>query len=197
LRRLRMLPGVTSAGATNWIPLSGNHNDSVILAEGYQMQPGESVISPANADVTPGYFETMGATLARGRWFDQRDVTGALPVLIVDEKLARRFWPNQDPIGRRMYRPNDINNLTAIPPQTVFLTIVGVVKDIKLHDLAEDNKTVGTYYYPMDQDASSLLTFALKTPADPAALTSGVRNALQELDRELPVFDVRTMEDRL
>ena len=197
LQRLRALPGVTSAGATDWIPLSGNHNDSVILAEGYQMQPGESVISPANADVTSGYFETIGATLVRGRWFDQRDVTGALPVLIVDEKLARRFWPNQDPIGRRMYRPNDINNLTAITPQTVFLTIVGVVKDIKLHDLAEDNKTVGTYYYPMDQDASSLLTFALKTPADPAALTSAVRNALQELDRELPVFDVRTMEDRL
>ena len=79
---------MTSAGATDWVPLSGNHNDSVILAEGYQMQPGESVISPANADVTPGYFESMGVTLTRGRFFDQRDVTGAPPVLIIDEKLA-------------------------------------------------------------------------------------------------------------
>ncbi len=197
LRRIRALPGVASAGATDWVPLSGNHNDSVILAEGYQMQPGESVISPANADVTPGYFESMGVTLTRGRFFDQRDVTGAPPVLIIDEKLAQRFWPNQDPVGRRMYRPTDLNRLTSVTEKTVFLTVVGVIKDMKLHDLAEDNKTVGTYYYPMDQDASTGITFALKTPGDPGSLTSSVRAVLQEIDRELPVFDVRTMEDRL
>ncbi len=197
LRRIRALPGVTSAGATDWVPLSGNHNDSVILAEGYQMQPGESVISPANADVTPGYFESMGATLARGRFFDQRDVTGAPQVLIIDEKLAQRFWPNQDPVGKRMFRPTDLNHITSVTEKTVFLTVVGVIKDMKLHDLAEDNKTVGTYYYPMDQDASTAVTFALKTPGDPGSLTSSVRAVLQEVDRELPVFDVRTMEDRL
>ena len=197
LRRIRALPGVTSAGATDWVPLSGNHNDSVILAEGYQMQPGESVISPANADVTPGYFESMGARLARGRFFDQRDVTGAQRVLIVDEKLAQRFWPNQNPVGRRMYRPTDLNHITSVTEKTVFLTVVGVIKDMKLHDLAEDNKTVGTYYYPMDQDASTAVTFVLKTPGDPGSLTSSLRAVLQEIDRELPVFDVRTMEDRL
>lgn len=197
LRRIRALPGVTSAGATDWIPLSGNHNDSVILAEGRQMQPGESVISPANADVTPGYFESMGATLARGRFFDQRDVTGAPRVLIIDEKLAQRFWPNQNPVGRRMFRPTDLNHITSVTEKTVFLTVVGVIRDMKLHDLAEDNKTVGTYYYPMDQDASTVITFALKTAGDPGSLTSSVRGVLQEIDRELPVFDVRTMEDRL
>jgi len=197
LHRIRALPGVTSAGATDWVPLSGNHNDSVILAEGYQMQPGESVISPANADVTPGYFESMGVTLTRGRFFDQRDVTGAPRVLIIDEKLAQRFWPNQDPIGRRMFRPTDLNHITSVTEKTVFLTVVGVIKDMKLHDLAEDNKTVGTYYYPMDQDASTAITFALKTPGDPGSLTSSVRGVLQEIDRELPVYDVRTMEDRL
>lgn len=197
LRRIRALPGVTSAGATDWIPLSGNHNDSVILAEGHQMQPGESVISPANADVTPGYFESMGATLARGRFFDQRDVTGAPRVLIIDEKLAQRFWPNQNPVGRRMFRPTDLNHITSVTEKTVFLTVVGVIRDMKLHDLAEDNKTVGTYYYPMDQDASTVITFALKTAGDPGSLTSSVRGVLQEIDRELPVFDVRTMEDRL
>ncbi len=197
LRRIRALPGVSSAGATDWIPLSGNNNDSVILAEGYQMQPGESVISPANADATPGYFETMGATLVRGRLFDQRDVTGAPPVLIIDEKLAHRFWPNQDPVGRRMFRPTDLNNITNVTPKTVFLTVVGVIKDMKLHDLAEDNKTVGTYFYPMDQDASSGITFVLKTAGDAASLTSAVRSVLHDVDRELPVFDVRTMDDRL
>lgn len=197
LRRLRALPGVAVAGATDWIPLSGSNNDSVILAEGYQMKPGESVISPAAADVTPGYFEAMGVTLVRGRFFDARDSADGPKAIMVDEKLARRFWPDQDPIGRRMYRPTDLNNLIAITDKTVFYTVVGVVRDIKMHDLAEGSKSVGTYFYPMDQDASRLLTFALKTSGDPAALTASVRGVLTQLDRELPVFDVQTMEQRL
>ncbi len=197
LRRLRALPGVAVAGATDWIPLSGSNNDSVILAEGYQMKPGESVISPAAADVTPGYFEAMGVTLVRGRFFDARDSADGPKAIMVDEKLARRFWPDQDPIGRRMYRPTDLNNLIAITDKTVFYTVVGVVRDIKMHDLAEGSKSVGTYFYPMDQDASRLLTFALKTSGDPAALTASVRGVLRQLDRELPVFDVQTMEQRL
>jgi predicted permease len=197
LRRLRVLPGVTVAGATDWIPLNGNNNDSVILAEGYQMKPGESLISPAVADVTPGYFEAMGVTLLRGRLFDTRDSATAQKTVIVDEKLAARFWPNQDPIGRRMYRPTDLDNIIAITEKTVFFTVVGVIRDIKLHDLAEGTKTVGAYYFPMDQDASRGITFTLKTSGDPMALTGGVRGVLSQLDRELPVFDVRTMEQRM
>src|SRR5262249_44746254 len=114
LRRLRVLPGVTHAGATSTIPFGTNHSDSVILAEGYQMKPGESVISPAAVDVTPGYFEAMGVKLARGRVFDDRDSAAAPKAIVVDETLARRFWPNQDPLGRRMYFPADINNLLLI-----------------------------------------------------------------------------------
>ncbi len=197
LRQLRALPGVKTAGATDWIPLSGDNNDSVILAEGYQMKPGESIISPSNADVTPGYFETMGATLLRGRFFDERDSTTGPKSIMVDEKLAKRFWPNRDPIGRRMYRPTDLNNIVGITEKTVFMTVVGIVKDLKMHDLAEGAKNVGTYFYPMDQDASRGMTFALKTATDPAALTSAVRGVLSRLDPELPVFDVQTMNQRM
>jgi predicted permease len=197
LRRLRALPGVTIAGATNWIPLGGNRNDSVILAEGYQMQPGESVISPAQAVATAGYFEAMGVSLVRGRFFDERDRRDGQQTLIIDEKLAHRFWPNQDPIGRRMYMPTDINDLTAITPKTKFLTIVGVIKEVKLHDLAEGSRSVGAYFFPMNQNPDSTITFALKTNGDPAALTSSVRRTLSELDRELPLFDVQTMAQRM
>src|SRR5204863_4149724 len=101
LRRVRAMPGVTSAGATDSIPFGGNHSDSVILAEGYQMQPGESVISPTQVDVSPGYFEAMGVKIARGRFFDDRDAAKATRVVIVDKTLANRFWRGQDPIGRR------------------------------------------------------------------------------------------------
>jgi predicted permease len=197
LRRVRAIAGVVEAGATDVIPMGGNSNDSVILAEGYQMKPGESVISPANADVTPGYFEAMGVKLVKGRFFAESDGAGKLPVLIVDEKLARRFWPDQDPIGRRMYRPTDINNLTAVNDKTVFLTIVGVVRDVKLQDLTEGGKAVGTYYYPMAQDASTFLTFAVKTAGNGDSVTAALRSAIASLDPELPLFDAQSMQQRL
>jgi predicted permease len=196
LRRLRALPGVVGVGATDTIPLGGRNSDSVILAEGYQMRPGESVISPSAVDVTPGYFEAMGVKLKSGRFFQDADTAGKLPVAIVDEKLARRFWPDEDPIGRRLYRPVDINNLLAITDKTVFITVVGVIEDVKLHDLTEGAKAVGTYYFPMAQDTSSLLTFALKTADRPETLSTALRNAVASLDPELPVFDLRTMEQR-
>jgi predicted permease len=197
LRRLRALPGVTAAGATNTIPFGGNNNDSVILAEGYQMKPGESVISPSQVVVTPGYFESIGVKLVRGRFFDARDSATAAKAIIVDETLARRFWPGRDPIGRRMYMPTDINNLLAVTDKTVWLHVVGVIGDVKLHDLTEGRNSVGACFFPADQAEAPSLTFALKTSGDPAALTSGVRRALAELDRELPVYDTLTLEERL
>src|SRR5262249_23121701 len=101
LRRVRVLPGVTAAGATGTIPFGWNTSDSVIIAEGHAMRPGESVISPYSVEASPGYFEAMGVRKAAGRFFEDRDRSGGLPVIIVDRKLARRFWPNEDPIGRR------------------------------------------------------------------------------------------------
>ncbi len=196
LRRIRALPGVASAGATDTIPFGDRHNDSVILAEGYQMKPGESLVSPSAVDVTPGYFESMGVRLVSGRFFTDADAAGALPVLIIDEKLARRFWPGGDAVGRRLYRPDDINNLLAVTEKTVFFTVVGVVADLRLRDLTEGDKAVGTYFYPMAQDASRLVTFALKAQGPTTSLVAGLRGAIASLDPELPVFDVQTMEER-
>ncbi len=196
LRQIRGLPGVTAAGVTNTIPFGGNNNDSVIFAEGYQMSPGESVISPSNVDVSPGYFEAMRVKLQRGRFFDDRDSPTALKTIIVDEKLARRFWPNVDPVGHRMYSPNDINDLMNTNDKTKWFTVVGVVAEVKLHTITEGKQTVGAYFFPTDQDPISGLTFAVKTAGDPLALASGVRGVLSRLDRELPVFDIQTMDAR-
>ena len=115
LEAIRRTPGVMSAGATTTIPLGGDYEDSVILAEGYAMKPGESVISPRRLSVTPGYLETMGVSLLRGRYFQESDDRSSPLVVIVDERLARRFWPNSDPVGQRMYEP-DPTALAKIGP---------------------------------------------------------------------------------
>jgi predicted permease len=209
LMRLRALPGVSAAGATNTIPFGGNNNNSVIFAEGYQMKPGESVIAPSQVTVSPGYFEAMGVKLARGRFFDDRDVStgptstaiGGQPMsarsIIVDETLARRFWPGQNPVGRRMYFPNDIKDLTSITAETVFHTVVGVIADMTLHDLTEGQRSVGAYYFSTDQSPSTFMTFAVKTAGNQLLLTSAVRGVLNGLDRELPVFDTQSMDRRI
>ena len=197
VRRIRAVPGVTAAGATDRIPFGNSQNDSVILAEGYQMQPGESLISPQYVNTSPGYFEAMGVKLRSGRFFDERDSAKALQVIMVDRRLAQRFWPGQDPVGRRMYRPTDLNDFTAVSEKTVFRTVVGVIEDIKLNDMTGAGEDVGAYYIPVAQDSGHRFTFAVKTSVPPESVVGGVRAAVAALDKELPVFDVRTMSQRV
>jgi len=194
LRRVRALPGVASAGATSTIPFGGGHDDSVILAEGYQMQPGESVISPNHVTVSPGYFEAMQVKLKQGRFFDDRDGVDAPKVVIVDDKLARHFWPNQNPLGRRLYFPTSINDLLAINEKTKFFTVVGVIGEVKLEAMAE-KPAIGSYYFPIDQDPDHQITFALKTERDPTLLANTLRSVISQIDRELPVFDLQPMSE--
>jgi predicted permease len=197
LAQLRALPGVTAAGGTTTIPLGGNNNNSVILAEGYQMKPGESLVSPAQVVVTTGYFEAMGAKLAKGRFFDDRDTPAAPKSIIVDERLAQHFWPNQDPIGRRLYTPSTPNDVTAITPQTQFWSVVGVVKNMQLASLAPRDVPVGAYFFPYTQNTSRSLVFAVRTERNTSTLATAVRNAIMSVDRELPVFGLQTMDARL
>jgi predicted permease len=199
LERVRAVAGVDAAGFTSTLPISGQHSDSVIIAEGYQMAPGESLISPNQVRVTPGYFEAMRTELRRGRLFDRRDGTGTQPVIIVDEQLARKFWPNQDPIGRLMYFPGNPRDFLAPPPREEWLTVVGVVENVRLDGLVDgpELKTVGAYYLPLEQASSRTLTLAVRTSQEPTGLTAAVRNELAAVDSELPFYGVRTMEERV
>jgi putative ABC transport system permease protein len=203
LRTVRAVPGVAVAGGTTIIPLGGNHNDSVILAEGYQMKPGESLVSPMQVTVTPGYFETMGTPLIKGRYFDDRDNETSPGVVIVDQRLAQKFWPGADPIGRRMYKPSNPRDLLKIDENTRWLTVVGVVREVQFEDLAGRPTTVGAYYFaaaqppPPPQGAPRGLALAIKTSGDPAAVLSRVRAELNKLDPAMPLADVRTMQERV
>jgi predicted permease len=194
LERIRRLPGATAAGATSSIPFGDDHSDSVILAEGYQMRPGESVVSPTRVEVTPGYFETMRIPLVRGRYFEERDTVGAQRVVIVDTRLARRFWPGGDPVGRRMYRPNDAADLLAPTEKADWFTVVGIVGEIKQDALVASHEAVGAYYFPIAQHPQRSLTFAVRAGTDPETFGNLVRREVAAVDPELPVFATKSME---
>lgn len=195
LDAVRRLPGVAAAGATSAIPFGSSRSDSVILAEGYVPKPGESVISPRNLVVTPGYFHAMRMPILRGRDFEPRDNHTAAPVIIIDEYLARHFWPGQDPIGRRMYQPRP-PDLTKVGPENPWLTVIGVVRSARLEDLAGVRANVGAYYFPFAQNFRRTFTLALRTTGDPGALLPALRTSLAGLDPDLALFDVRTMRER-
>ena len=196
LEAVRRSPGVISAGATTTIPFGGNYSDSVIMAEGYPMRPGESVISPQRISITPGYMETMKIGLIRGRYFDQRDDDKAPPVLIVDERLAKHFWPNQNPLGRRMFQPQDPNDLLKTDEHTKWLTVVGVVRTTRIRDLAGGGNSVGAYYYPYAQDLDHTLTIAIRSTAGTSEVERSLRSAISQIDPEQAVFDLHSMTDR-
>src|SRR6185295_157179 len=143
------------------------------------------------------YLEAMRVPLVRGRFFDARDTPTSTPVIILDERLAQHFWPTQDPIGRRLHLPTGANDLGAVTPDTRFMTVVGVVRNVELTSLTPRDLPVGAYYVPNAQSAASLLVLSVRAERNPDALVGAVRNAIASVDREVPVFDVQTMNDRL
>jgi predicted permease len=197
LDSIRRLPGVVSAGATTVVPLRGFYQSGIIVAEGYVSKPGEPAVATVRATVTPGYFEAAGTALVRGRYFDDRETAESTRSVIVDESLARRFWRNEDPIGRRVFRPANARDLESTGPDTPWLTIVGVVRDAQLRGpLITDFGTNGTIYFPYAVTAPRDFGYVIRTAGDPTALVSAIRSALAQVDRELPLFDIKTMSER-
>ena len=197
LERVSALPGVASAGLNNAAPFTGSYGDSVIFGEGYAAAPGESVISPAMNVVAPGYFRTMRIPLRAGRSIDERDTPESPASIVIDERLARRFWPDTDAVGKRMWQPGGAEEVNAPGPRTQWYTVVGVVGDVKQRGLASENERLGAYYFPFTQRPTRTMTVVARAAGDPLALAPAVRRALAGLDPEIPLFGVQTMEARI
>ncbi|MGQ0734173.1 MAG: FtsX-like permease family protein, partial [Acidobacteriota bacterium] len=199
LEGVRSVPGVTSAGLSTTLPLGGGYSDSVIIAEGYQMAPGESLISPNDIVVSEGFFESLQIRLVEGRFFDARDAEYPPRVMIVDEQLANRFWKGQSAVGRRLYHPGSPDRLLAPPPEDEWFTVVGVVESVRLAGMTdtEEFQRVGAYYAPYPQRPARTFSLAIRSAGDPAALVNTVRAAIAQADPELPFFDVQTLADRV
>jgi predicted permease len=186
LLSLRSMPGVELAGAGSNLPLSTGYNDNVILAEGYTIKPGESAISPISMQVTPGYLESLDIRAVEGRLFDERDTVGSQGVIIVDERLAKRFWRGQSPIGRQMFFPG------SKPKDR--LTVVGVVRSVRLENLAGTGNPNGVYYRPWAQSTSRQVSLIWRGNAASAA---ALRSAFARLAPGAALFEMRSMPDRL
>ncbi len=186
--RLETLPGVRSADAVNVLPLRGGLLDMRIWFSGFQVEgaPEPPRGQGPAADirrVTPGYFATLGIPLRQGRFFTDRDDTRTRPLAIINETLARRHFPRENPLGRRL-------RLGGVSRE-----IVGVVGDAKLYGL--DKPIEPAIYAPQAQWPSAVMCLVVRTQGDPSAWTSAVRRQVLELDPDQPVSQVRTMDEML
>jgi predicted permease len=178
--RVSVLRGVTVASLTDWLPMSFQRKTADAYPDGYAPHPHES-LEVRRADVTPHYFETLGIPIIEGRDFTQDDNEKAPRVLIVDETTARRYWPGQDPLGKKLRIWGDL------------FTVVGVVKNSKHSLMIEQLEPM--IYMNFFQQLDPELIVQLRTRGNPVDLIPAVEGAIREIDGQLPVFDVRTMRE--
>ena len=196
-RRLAAEPGVVAAGATSYLPLSGSDYTATVSAEGRAAVAGRPQPEPSVRSCTPGYFETLRIPLLAGRGFTESDDSRAPLVAVVDRRLADSLWPNQDPLGRKLrLGPPDV------PPELLaehpWRTVVGVVGTVRDGGPAAPPGTEGMVYFPLAQEAERVLYLTIRTESgDPRTLAGALRRHVREIDRDQPLADVQTMEQRL
>lgn len=187
LRQVRALPGVQSAAVGTNTPLSGNHSRADITIEGMtQLRPGNYPHPDAHV-VSPGYVQTLGITLLRGRTFTDADNENAPRVAMINQRLANQFFPKQDPIGKRFMFGHP-----SAKEKPKWLTIVGVLSDTKLYGLANLSRL--EVYVAFRQNTSSQMDLVVKSAVGPQALTSAVRSAVYSVDKDQSIASVATMK---
>jgi predicted permease len=186
VERLGNIPGVSSAAAVIPMPFNGEAGGAFEI-EGVVRSPSEPIPQGSRLWVSPAFFSTLQIPIRSGRTFTDQDIAGSEPVVVIDEKVAQQYWPNQNPVGTR------IRLTMANAP---WARIVGIVGHIKKMDLATDSAR-GVYYIPMYQQPQPFPAtgFVVKTPSDPALLSNAMREAVRFVDPAQPIGDVQTMED--
>jgi putative ABC transport system permease protein len=189
LDRLATFPGVQSVAAAWWIPLSGSEIGFNVDVEERPMAAGQQPIAEVNV-VTPDYFRTVHVPIRRGRAFTDRDDRNATPVAIITEGFAKQFFPGEDPIGKRI-TPNG----SVDPGKPPVREIVGVVADMHLISLRLPPKP--QIYIPHQQFAIQSMSIFVRSQMSESALMSSLRRAVNEIDKDVPVYRIRTLPDYL
>jgi predicted permease len=179
LDRVAVLPTVTVASLTDWMPMNFNRKTDDAYPEGYVPSPHES-LEVQHAEVAPRYFETLGVPILEGRDFAQGDNQNAPLVAIVDQTAANRFWPGQDPVGKRLHTGNSV------------ATVIGVVKNTK-HEFMNERPAPMVYLSYFQRGFETIVQ--VRTQGNPNDIAPAVEDAIHEIDGRLPVFDIRSMRE--
>jgi predicted permease len=201
LDRVRAVPGVQSAGAVSEMPLSDAYSSGTVGVEGSSApdlprSPEFGNLPYMEIDyrtATNEYFQAMEIPLVRGRLFTDADTADAQLVALVDPDFAQRFWPGQDPIGKRIVidlLPN------SKPPAPRFRTIVGVVGHVKHYGLDTQGREQAYFPHAQIDDARDMY-LAVRTPLDPSSVSNAIRQQVFSIDKDLPIFNISTMDARL
>jgi putative ABC transport system permease protein len=187
LDRLRVLPGVKAAGLCNSLPLSRRQRFMIeIRGEGQPARPSDQARSVPAISISADYFRAMGIPIIQGRGFTEHDDANAPKVAILNKTMAHEFFPNENPIGRR---------IMVGQGEYALATVVGVVGDVRNRGL--DAEAQPAFFVPFSQSPDSTMEVALLTAVEPTSMTTAVRNAVAAIDPEQPVFDISTMDQRL
>jgi putative ABC transport system permease protein len=191
LEGVRALPGVTAAGIVRSLPLAAEIGDWGLDIEGYEESPGHHAKGDWQV-ISDGAMEALGERLMRGRALASTDTADSLPVALVNETLARTYWPGEEPIGRRLRMGSDVKR--------PWMTVVGVVNDVRHNGVTAAVKE--KFYVPYAQfpqahngDAARNMNLVVRTPGDPLALVGPIRAQVRRLDPALPIAAVRRMTD--
>jgi predicted permease len=187
-QRLESLPGVTSAGAVTSLPLSQMFAWGPVTVEGRVPLPGEKFINADVRMVSGHYFQAMEIPIREGRQFNDDDVASKPRVAIVDDNMAQQLWPNQSPVGKR-FHIGSISETTS-----PWITVVGVAGRINQYTLDSDSRMA--YYLPQTQYVTRAMNVVMRANSDPVALAPAVKQQLHELNPDLPLYNVSTMQQR-
>ncbi|MGB8340324.1 MAG: ABC transporter permease [Chthoniobacterales bacterium] len=187
LERIGRLPGVESAGGVDPLPMSDSDSTTGVLIEGQPIVPPAERAEAGERLATPGYFQAMRIPLLEGRPFTKRDRADAPSVIVVNEALARHFFPGQPALGKRLGLETD--------GKIVWSEIVGVVGDVK--HLSLDAEAKPEVFEPYLQSPRNFMTLVVRTAGEPSSMITAIRQQVLAVDRDQPVFGIMTMEERL
>src|SRR5262249_24585097 len=187
IERARTIPGVESASLTSHLPLGTVSSGETVNIEGHQPPNGESGFGVSAMSVGPDYFKAMGTAVLRGREFTARDMDGAPQVVVINEEMARRFWPDRDPVGATLTMGHGNREQR--------FEIVGAVKNGKYRTLGEQPRLF--LYHSILQGYYARSTLVAKTSGDPASMMAAVRREIGALDPNVAPTQLGTLEDHM
>jgi len=185
--RVRALPGVESVALGTAIPLTDDHSRADVTIEGMALPKPGSFPHPDSHAVSPGYAHTLGIPILRGREFEDADTENAPQVAMINARMAREYFSKENPVGKRIMFGHP-----SAKTASQWLTIVGVVGDTRLYGLANPPRL--EIYVPLRQSAPGHMYLVVKSAMDPGALTSAIRGALREIDKDQAIFGISTMD---